>query len=239
MEIFTQLIEKIVHILVPIFSQYEGRGDQEAVEKTFWVAFRVNLILSLLIGATVIIFAHPFITWWIGPEYVLAGNLTVWLGVGFIFFTMHQTGKTALFGISKHKRFAILSMFESISAATVGFLLGVAAGPAYIAIGMAKIMIFFSLVAKPTIISVDMNLSILRYYSTICEVFIKVGLFLVFFASLLYSYKIPESIIEIIVAATVMWGASIPVIWWSLNDDAKRIVRTKILSRFKLVANNA
>jgi len=240
MEIYYQVIEKVVHILTPVFSQYEGQGNEDQIKRVFWISFRINVVLSILIGAGIIIFANPFIIWWIGPEYTLASTLTVALAIGFMAFTIQQTGKTALFGTGRHQAFALSSMYESILGALVGGILGYLFGPAYIAGGMVGVMIGWEFSIKPKIITRELDISLKTYYLTILEIAAKVGIPLVLFGSwLTYTYGNSISILQMLIFSCMMVILVMPSMWWSLNADSRELLNRKIFSKLPMVSLNA
>ncbi len=234
MEIYYQVVEKVIHILVPVFSQHESRGETEKITKVFWIAFRVNLVMSFFIAGGLVLFADPFIAWWIGPEYAMASDLTLWLTLGFLAFTINQTGKTALFGLSRHQDFAWLSAGESILGALAALAFGAAYGPMYIAISMVIIMVFIEMIAKPATICAELDLSPITYYATMLEVAIKMAIPFVVWAFVLHGWE-TDSIFEIIAAATLFVISCKPSMWHSLNDDTKTIIRRKILSKLPII----
>ena len=236
MEIFHQVVEKVIHILTPVFSQYEGRGDMANIEKVFWMSFRINLILSLFIGGAMFLLSGNFINWWIGEEYTLAKDLTLWLTAGFIIFTMNETGKTALFGVSKHQKFAWISAVESAAAAMLGTALGMVYGAEAVAIGMVAVLGVVELAWKPYIIVRELGFSLEKYYTTMLEVGLKIGapiLLWVFFLREWYT----TSIVYMTVVAVAYTLSLTAGMWYSLGEDTRGVLRRKIFSRLPLVGS--
>jgi len=236
MEIYYQVLEKVIHILTPVFSKYEGADNTDGITKMFWIAFRVNLAISILVGFGIMFFGNSFISWWIGPEYVLASDLTIWLGVGFLAYTTQQTGKTALFGISKHERYAVISAIESTAGAALGAVLGTLYGPLWIAVGVATSMIVFEILVKPFVVAEALAISLKTYYLTMIEVFIKVGIPLALYGVLMYSWITP-SIINIGLSSMLMVVISLPFIWISLTAESKELLNRKVFSKLPLTRN--
>ncbi len=230
MEIYQEVMHKIIGIVVPVFSQYEARDEHANIKKAFWMTFRINVMLSILFGAGIMLFSGNFINWWIGEEYEFAYGITLWLSVGLMAFTINETGKSALFGVSKHQTFAWVSMLESIAAAMLGAVLGYLYGPLYIAIGMASVFVYVELVHKPFIVVDELNLSLKEYYLTLFNVGIRMGIPVAIWAYVGRGWH-TTSIWYIMLGAGLFVISLIPAMWFSLGDDNKEILRRKVLSR--------
>lgn len=229
MEIYYQVVEKVIHILVPVFSQHESRGETEQIERVFWIAFRINLVMSFFIAGGLFIFAEPFIAWWIGPEYTLASELTLWLAIGFLAFTINQAGKTALFGTSRHQIFAWVSAGESAFGAMFALWFGTLIGPIYIAISIVTVMLVVELMIKPSIICEELDLTYSRYIATMLDVTAKMMIPIAFGIILLNGLM--ESIGSIIMGTIAYTAACLPIMWFSLDEDTKAILYGKIRSK--------
>ncbi len=233
MEIYYQVVEKVIHILVPVFSQHESRGEKEKIKRMFWIAFRINLVVSFFIFGGLLIFSEPFIAWWIGAEYTLAGDLTMWLAVGFLAFTINQAGKTALFGVSKHQLFAWMSAWESVMGAVWALIFGALFGPIYIAVTIVIVMLIVELTIKPYIICIEMELSYAQYTATMLEV--AAWFIMPIFLGFILLHGWVDSISSIIAGVSAYTAACLPIIWLSLDEDTKEILHRKIISRLPVI----
>ncbi len=61
--------------LLAAFSQLYGRGDVEALNRRFLQAVRCSTVLSMLGGCGLMLFGPAFILRWVGPEFMMSGNV--------------------------------------------------------------------------------------------------------------------------------------------------------------------
>lgn len=234
MEIYRDVINRVVNILVPVFSNYEGSDDMKSVKRIFWIAYRLNIAMSVIIGAGLFLFCRPFIAWWIGPDYTLASDLTILLSIGFLVGMFQETGKIALFGISKHSKFSVVSAIESATGAVLGVIFGYLYGPIGIAAGITISMIVFELGIKPKLLADALDISLIEYYKTLVEVGLKLSIPIICYGVLMETWM-TSSIFSILISGVGLCIISIPFVWISLNQDGKDMLESKLFVKVPLL----
>jgi O-antigen/teichoic acid export membrane protein len=110
---FTALLGALLGWLPSLFSRQEGAKDLEAVRRTFFFGTKLSVSISTFFAFGLLACGKPFISRWMGAEYVDAYPVLVALTLGLTFFAWQGTSISLLYGISRHK---VLAMFNSIEA---------------------------------------------------------------------------------------------------------------------------
>jgi O-antigen/teichoic acid export membrane protein len=113
-EYFAEFMISAVGTLAPVFSQYEGRGDYNAIRRWLLSGTRLSVMMSFFIGSSLIFYGEAFITRWMGSGYESAYLVMVILVSGSIFDFMQIPGIGVLYGISKHNYYAIANSIEAL-----------------------------------------------------------------------------------------------------------------------------
>ncbi len=163
-EYFGQFIISSVGIMSPVFSQYEGRGDYEALRKSFLTATRISVILSVFIGASIIYYGKVFIQRWVGPGFESSYYVALILCIPYIIALMQTPAIGLLYGISKHQYFAVANTCEGLLNLMLSIILIRFYGIYGVALGTAIEMIIFKLFIQPIYTCHAINLSIYGYY---------------------------------------------------------------------------
>jgi O-antigen/teichoic acid export membrane protein len=110
---YLMLVTNAIALMKPVFSNLEGQGDFEQIRDKYIFSVKLNAIMSIFIGGSILIYGKAFILRWMGTEYLDSYHVLAILTVGLIFGTLQIAPISMLFGISKHKFYAILMMAEA------------------------------------------------------------------------------------------------------------------------------
>jgi O-antigen/teichoic acid export membrane protein len=139
-------------LVIPVFSTFEGIGDYDKIREKFIFFTKMNTILSMFLGGTIIIYGKAFISRWMGTGYLDAYDVLMALMIGSIVTTIQITSKSLLYGLSKHRMYAITVIFEGIANLVLSLILVRRFGILGVAMGT-------------TIPALVVNLFILPYYA--------------------------------------------------------------------------
>lgn len=139
-------------LVIPVFSTFEGIGDYDKIREKFIFFTKMNTILSMFLGGTIIIYGKAFISRWMGTGYLDAYDVLMALMVGSIVTTIQITSKSLLYGLSKHRMYAITVIFEGIANLVLSLILVRRFGLLGVAMGT-------------TIPALVVNIFILPYYA--------------------------------------------------------------------------
>lgn len=162
-EYFKEFMLKAVGTLTPVFSQYEGRGDFDGIRKWLFSGTRVSSMLSFFIGSSLIFYGKAFIDRWMGTGYDSSYTVLVVLTSAMVFDLMQTPGIGALFGISKHKYYALANCAEAVLNLGLSIILVRRYGIVGVALGTALEMYLFKLFIQPVYTCRALKVSIYDY----------------------------------------------------------------------------
>ena len=114
-EYYMLLVASAIALMKPVFSSLEGKGDFDKIRSNYIFMVKLNTIISIFLGGSILIYGKVFITRWMGIEFLDSWNVLLILTVGLIFSTIQVTPVTLLYSISKHKFYAIAMVIEGIA----------------------------------------------------------------------------------------------------------------------------
>lgn len=107
---FTSLVMSSVGMMVPVFSQYEGRGDYDAMRSALLKVTKATTLLTVFVGYSILFYGRPFILAWMGPGFESSYLVTVILCVALLVELPQAPGVQLLYGLSKHESYAYLNV---------------------------------------------------------------------------------------------------------------------------------
>jgi len=161
---YIDFIISAIGILTPIFSQYEARNDYVAIREKFIFTTKISSYLSIMIGGILILFGRAFIQRWVGTKYLSAYPILLVLAIPVTFGSMQAPSVHVLYGISKHKLYAISNSIEGIANLILSLILVRKYGLIGVALGTAIPMIIIKLFVQPVYTCRMMKLGIKEYY---------------------------------------------------------------------------
>jgi O-antigen/teichoic acid export membrane protein len=111
---FAELIIAMVGTLSPWYSILLGRKDHDGILRAFRLATKISASVSAIIVCCLIAYGRPFITWWMGPAYSDSYWPLVFLASAIFCDVSQQPSFGFLFGVSRHRFLAILTMLEGL-----------------------------------------------------------------------------------------------------------------------------
>ncbi|MGA8762544.1 MAG: oligosaccharide flippase family protein [Candidatus Sulfotelmatobacter sp.] len=119
-----QMVVHLAQIFVPMSSESEAVGDLDRLRKIFIAGNRICAFIMFPICATLIILGKSVIEVWVGKKYVALSYpvLLVLLIPSTLFYAQAASGRI-LFGISRHRAWAIVTLTEGVSNLILSILL--------------------------------------------------------------------------------------------------------------------
>lgn len=209
---FMQFMASAIGIVMPLFSQYEAKGDYDSIRDKFILMSKISCYLSVLIGGLLIIFGKVFIERWVGIKYLNAYTILLILLFPFIFDVMQIPGNNLLYGLSKHKYYSISNSIEGVINLILSIVLVKRYGLYGVAIGTAIPMIVIKLLVQPLYTCKVIGMSWKKFYISLMipAFFSAVGI--VFLYWLIIRHLISPSylsIICLILVGVVFFGLAI------------------------------
>jgi O-antigen/teichoic acid export membrane protein len=160
---FSQLVLNSAGMMVPVFSQYEGRGDYDAIRSALLKVTRFSSLLSAFVGFSVIFYGHAFIRRWMGPGFDSSAVVAAILTVGFILQLPQSPGIQLLYALSKHEYYAWLNACEGLLNLALSLFFLKHYGMYGVALGTTVEMIIFKLLVNPFFICRVIRLPVRQY----------------------------------------------------------------------------
>lgn len=163
-EYFGQIMASATGIMTPVFSQYEGKGDYDAIRQRFLEVTQVCVVLSVFIGTSIMFYGKWFIERWMGKGYESSYYVLLILCISSIIALMQSPGIGLLYGISKHHYYAIANTCEGILNLVLSLILVRYYGIYGVALGTTAEMLIFKLFIQPVFICNSIGLSLRLYF---------------------------------------------------------------------------
>lgn len=222
---FSKLVASFAGTLLPVFSQYQGRGDYDAMRSALLKATKFSAILSAFIGLSVIFYGRAFIRRWMGPGFDDSYGVAAILCGAHVIGLPGSPGINLLYGLSKHKVYAVLSVWEGI----VNLLLSVALLRHYgihgVALGTLFEMAIFKMLIQPFFVCRAVDLSVRTYLlDTILVTLLKTAAPLALYFWLISHLVVPDyAVLAACVAVqTLVFGPA--AYFFILNEGERRAV---------------
>ncbi len=175
-EAYQQIVYNTVAMMLPVFSRYEGEGDYAAIREALLKVTKLATIMSIFIGASVLFYGRPFIRRWMGPGFDGSYVVAAILAAAFMIELPQTPGIQLMYGLSKHKLYAVLSVWEGAANLVLSAVLLRWFGIYGVALGTAVEHVFFKLFVQPRwICGCCPGLSTREYLSAILDASLKTG----------------------------------------------------------------
>jgi O-antigen/teichoic acid export membrane protein len=146
---YLNMVGNAISSMKPVFSRLEGRGDVVQLREQYLFTVKLNAILSTLIGGTILIYGKAFMLRWMGANYLDSFHVLVVLTIGMLCNALQAAPSALLYGISKHRPYAIIVVAEGIVNLALSILLVKRYGIVGVALGTTIPMFFTSLFIVP------------------------------------------------------------------------------------------
>lgn len=101
-----EIAKALMSILSPVFSRQEGRGDSEAMRRSFVFTTKIASYAAMLLGGMMLLYGGAFLQRWVGTRFAYLEPVMQVLVIGTIFAAAQMPTVQFLFGTSRHKTYA-------------------------------------------------------------------------------------------------------------------------------------
>jgi O-antigen/teichoic acid export membrane protein len=170
-EYFQSVMISALGVMMPVFSEYHGSGDQENIRKKLLQVTRFGVVFSTIVAGGILIFGNPFIRRWMGDDYSDAYAPLVFLVSSLLFACLQIPSTNLLYALAKHKFHAIMNVIEAVANLTLSIVLVQAYGILGVALGTAIPLLATRLFIYPTYVCRQANLPVAIYYGQVGRLF--------------------------------------------------------------------
>lgn len=117
-----RFLAKLIGLMTPVFSQYEGQGNFDAIREKFFFVFKIGTYIAVFLGGILIMLARPFIERWVGVGYEESCVIVRILVVPSVLGMMMSASNQMLYGISKHKFLTWVNCVEALVNLTLSLI---------------------------------------------------------------------------------------------------------------------
>jgi O-antigen/teichoic acid export membrane protein len=213
-------------MLVSVFSQYHAANQHDLMINRFMFMTKITGYLSFLVGGVLMMFGHSFILRWVGKQYGMSYTIMLLLLIPAIFTMTQAPSVQLLYGISKHKFFAIWNSIEGTANLILSVILAKKYGIVGVALGTAIPMVIVKLFVQPCYTCRIININIRTYYTTVFFPVIAKSTILIFVEWLfLKKYIIPDYCNLILLSLFFTLSFSAGIYFWGLSSEERNFFK--------------
>jgi O-antigen/teichoic acid export membrane protein len=178
---FRELVLAALGMSFPLFSQYDGANDYESIKEKYLFLTKISSYFSIIAGSVLLIFGKVFIMRWVGAEYSDAHAILIILLIPAIFDMMQINSSNLLFGVSKHKFLAVLTIIEGVSNLVLSIILVRRFGIFGVALGTAIPMLVIKIFVQPFYVCKVIGIRPIDFYLRLMAPIVGLSLVVVIF----------------------------------------------------------
>ena len=216
----------------PLSSQLEARNDFAKLRELIQMSVQSAFLLLAPFAAFLFVFGAELLALWVGPQYVIAYRLLVFLTLGVGVAATQCCMQSMLFGIERHKQLLWYRLGEGISITVFGVAALEVMGLQGLAIVMAATLLLTSLVLVPRHLCKILDLPLRRYLLQGC---VKPCLLVLpaaaTFVALRYSFKIDSwpDLLAAALAGGFVYALTLFFVWRNDSKPVFRALRVDVL----------
>lgn len=159
------LLQSALNVMVPVFSRYEGRGDQARIREVYLTLTRAATVCALLAGSALVIYGRSVIDRWVGPGFAASHVVLMILTVPMVLELIQSASIQVLYGISRHHHYAIINAAEAAANLVLSVVLAQRFGLYGVALGTALEIVVFKTVVLPAVTCREIGVPLRDYYA--------------------------------------------------------------------------
>lgn len=161
---FVQFLMAVLGNFVPVFSMRDGQEDRQALIGDFRTLMKFSVCGSVFTALSIVWFAEPFITRWLGLSFGVSYQVLVVLLAGCVLNTSQIPAINILYALSKHHYGTVLNAFRLVLFFLLVFTLGREHGLFGIAYATVIPILLGDIVFVPLIVSRVLDIRPWDYY---------------------------------------------------------------------------
>jgi O-antigen/teichoic acid export membrane protein len=224
----------VIGVVSTLFSRQEGSKDLNSLRKTFFFASKISVCVSSFVGFGLIIWGKPFITRWMGPQYLDAYPCLVILVLGCAVALWQTPSSSLLFGISKHKVLALFTSAEALANLVLSLLLVRRFGMFGVAFGTFLPMILVKLFVQPFYVCHVLSVPYSQYFRPMAKTLVLVACSLIVPTFLSARFAAPDYKTLAALGAISMVCYSLPLLLFDFTPTETMLLKRAILPRLNL-----
>ncbi len=226
---FGALVLATLGVFTPLFSRQQGAGDEATLQRTFAFATKISVAFSVFVGFGLIVWGRPFITRWMGAEYLDAYPVLVVLVLGRVTALGQMPSVGLMYATAQHKFYAWSNSVEAVL--NLGFSLWLVQdyGILGVALGTLIPMVVVKTLLQPWWVSRACGVPLRKYVTLVVTTVLKSGLLLLLAWMCSQWGLLPEykRMIPAAAVATIVYGIGAWLLVLGSND--RKVLKTVVL----------
>lgn len=154
----------LVSPLLPRMSRLDGQGRDQEMREIFLNITRVAAMVSLAIGAILILHGRTLLLLWVGPRYVSSYSILVLLAIGAVSSTAQLGTPLTLVAKGRHRAYGIWTIGEGLANLALSVFWAHRYGIVGVAMGTAVPLLAVKLTLQPWYVARVLHLSLFDYF---------------------------------------------------------------------------
>ena len=228
---FINLMTAATGVFSSVFSRQSGANDQEGLQRTLLFATKLSVCMSTFIAFGLIAWGKPFIARWMGTPYLDAYPPLLVLTLGAMLALWQSPSVGLLYGISRHKFFALFNSLEGVANLILSLVLVRSYGLVGVALGTFVPMAITKIFIQPAYVCRVGGIPYRKYMLELGRTVGLLAISLIAPAVLSAYYVRPEytSLVAIGAASLVLY--CIPVLMFEFTPSETRVLQDSLLPR--------
>ncbi|HEU5335895.1 MAG TPA: oligosaccharide flippase family protein, partial [Terriglobales bacterium] len=160
---FRPIVRDMVSPVLPRISELDGQGRTEDIRQLFLRMSRFSTLVSLCIGAMLVLHGRSLLSLWVGHRYVSSYPILVLLTVGAV-ASLSQLGTMhTLIAVGRHRAYGIWTLGEGLANLILSVIWARQYGIVGVALGTAVPLVLVKLTLQPWYVTRVLDISLGEY----------------------------------------------------------------------------
>ncbi|MAZ66048.1 MAG: hypothetical protein CMF25_02965 [Kangiellaceae bacterium] len=192
-EYFIMAIGSLLGVMTPVFTRLHSENKLDEMRHYFIQTSRVGVVLTSVIGGVAMVFALPFISLWMGPDYLDALWPFIVLISGLVLGGMQIPSVNLLYATATHRFYAAATSVEAVANLILSLIFIHYWGLLGVALGTMVPILITKVLVQPRYVCRVAGLPLATYYRKVFGLFtlcvaIQVPLAYVVLSQSIHSY---------------------------------------------------
>lgn len=167
---FRSAIVSLVGVMVPVYTKYYSEKNYEKLKESYFTVTRLATILCMLGIGAIYLVSGPFISLWLGEEYLDAHLPLMVLSASVFLYGIQFPTVNLMFAIGNHKYYSYMCIFEVICNIFLTLMLLPKYGLLGAAVGTLAPMVVTRIFVQPSLVLKVVGITRFQYYFEVLKI---------------------------------------------------------------------
>lgn len=160
---FRPVIRGMVSPLLPRIAELDGQNRHDHVQELFLQMTRISALVSLSVGALILLDGRNLLLYWVGRQYVSSYPVLVLLTIGTVVSLAQLGAAPALVAVGRHRVYGVWTLMEGIANLILSVYWARKYGIVGVALGTAVPLLAVKLIVQPWYVARVLKFSLWQY----------------------------------------------------------------------------